>query len=96
MAALKAAKPRTAGHPLVAPALDAMPQGVCIWDRSVRLAYCNAAFLRIYRVRAGAIRQHMTLLEVIEVLAAAGNYPGRSAADIASEYRAPPRPRIPV
>ena len=87
MAATKAITTKSAGHSLAEAALNRMPQGICVWDRHLRLAFFNDAFRRMYQLRRSALRQGMTVLEVIEASAAAGNHPGRTAADVAAEYR---------
>ncbi len=72
---------------LVRAALDSMAAGVCVWDSEFRLAFHNAAYRRLYRLKRDALWTGMTLLELIQASVAAGNHPGRTAEDVASAYR---------
>ena len=56
-------------------ALDAVAQGVCLFDRDGRLVAANRSFAAIHRLAPGTLRPGLTLGEVAEALAAAGTAP---------------------
>ena len=72
---------------LVRAALDSMSPGVCVWDSEFRLAFHNAAYRRLYRLKRDALWTGMTLLELVQANVAVGNYPGRTAEDVVAAYR---------
>ncbi|EJW12428.1 diguanylate cyclase/phosphodiesterase (GGDEF & EAL domains) with PAS/PAC sensor(s) [Rhodovulum sp. PH10] len=67
-------------------ALGNMSHGLCMFDRAGRLAVCNARLCEIYRVPPGTFTPGMTVLDMIEASAAAGNHPQIDPVEMAAEY----------
>ena len=87
MASRRANRGPAAQTSLVRAALDSMSPGVCVWDSEFRLAFHNAAYRRLYRLKRDALWSGMTLLELVQANVAVGNYPGRTAEDVVAAYR---------
>lgn len=63
-------------------ALDAMSQGVCLFDSNNRVVVRNNRFLSIYGLEADAVPAGMTLADLMAVCAAAGAVPDRAEAPV--------------
>ena len=68
-------------------ALGSMPYGFSIWDDEFRLILANQRYLDIYRLPADKIRPGVSLEDVIRLTVAAGNHPGKTAAELYPAYR---------
>ncbi len=68
-------------------ALESMPYGFSIWDDSFRLVLANRRYFEIYNLSREQFRPGISLETAIELTVAAGNYPGRTAAEIYPAYR---------
>ena len=56
-------------------AIEALPQGVCVFDRQARLAVCNRRYAEIYRLDAGALSPASTLREIVDCASPARTLP---------------------
>jgi PAS domain S-box-containing protein len=56
-------------------AFDAVPQGICLFDRDRRLVAANRSFAAIHRLAPEALRPGAALREIAEALQAAGTCP---------------------
>ncbi|MCZ8313284.1 PAS-domain containing protein [Phreatobacter sp.] len=67
--------------------LESMAQGLCVYDRHMRVVVRNRRYLDIYRLEEDDVRPGMTMVEVIERSVARGVHTnGRTAQDIADEF----------
>ena len=66
-------------------ALDNMSQGLCLYDAGHRLKVVNRRFCEIFCLSPAQVRLGISFLDVLELSVAAGNHPGRSAADLRVE-----------
>lgn len=69
-------------------ALNAMSQGVCIYDHAARLILANPRYYEIMHLSPDIVRLGMTYAEVIAAKAAAGHYPGRDVGELLRERMA--------
>jgi hypothetical protein len=69
-------------------ALESMPYGFSVWDDEYRLILWNQRYLDIYNMPAERVRWCMSLEEICEVTVAAGNHPGKTAAEVYQTYDA--------
>ena len=63
-------------------ALNAMPQGLCMFDAQQRLIVCNQNYVRLFKADPAVVRPGVTLREIFEHGVRIGNYPGRTADDL--------------
>jgi methyl-accepting chemotaxis protein len=63
-------------------AVNHMSQGLCMFDQSERLAFCNTRFLEMYRLSANIVKPGATLIDVLEHRRTTGEFTGNPA-----EYR---------
>ena len=63
-------------------ALDAMSQGVCLFDRNSRVVVRNSRFLSVYGLDPDAVPTGMTLSELMGVCTTAGAVPDSSEAPV--------------
>lgn len=63
---------------LLATVIHAMPQGVCMFDSSARLAFCNHRYLEIYRLTPHQMTPGITLRDVLEHCRITGTFVGDS------------------
>jgi methyl-accepting chemotaxis protein len=61
---------------LLTKALDNMPQGLCMFDSSARLMFCNARFLELYKLTPAQAKAGVSLREVFELRKKAGTFAG--------------------
>lgn len=61
--------------------LDNVTQGICFFDRDMRLQVCNHRFADIYGLAPGAVLPGMTLAEIVDQRVAAGSTPDMTHAD---------------
>ena len=66
-------------------ALDNMSQGLCLYDAENRLQVVNRRCHEIFGLAAERLQPGMTFLNVLELSIAAGNHPGKTAADLLAE-----------
>ncbi len=75
----------TSANLLLDAALDNMCQGLCLYDGERRLKVVNRRFCEIFRLSPERIKPGVSFEEVIALSAAAGNHPGKTAADVLAE-----------
>jgi diguanylate cyclase (GGDEF)-like protein/PAS domain S-box-containing protein len=63
-------------------ALNAMSQGLCMFDESNRLIVCNEVYVSIFNSDPAVARPGVTMMEMFEHGVACGNYPGFSAQEL--------------
>ena len=63
-------------------ALDNMSQGLCLYDAHDRLQVVNRRFCEIFGLAGEKVQSGLTYKEILELSIAAGNHPGKSAADL--------------
>jgi transcriptional regulator with PAS, ATPase and Fis domain len=63
---------------LLTTAVDGMPQGLCMFDSSARLVFCNQRYLEIYRLRPQQMVPGTTLRDVLEHCRTTGTFVGDS------------------
>jgi methyl-accepting chemotaxis protein len=63
---------------LLKTAADGMPQGLCMFDSSARLVFCNHRYLEIYRLSPGQMVPGTTLRDVLERCRTTGTFVGDS------------------
>ena len=63
-------------------ALNAMSQGLCMFDADNRLIVCNAVYVTLFNSDPAFARPGVTLMEMFEHGVAYGNYPGSSAQEL--------------
>jgi diguanylate cyclase (GGDEF)-like protein/PAS domain S-box-containing protein len=68
--------------------LEGMAQGLCVYDRDMRIVVRNRRYLQIYGLAQEDVQPGMAMVEVIERSVARGvHLAGRTAQDIADEFR---------
>jgi PAS domain-containing protein len=55
-------------------AVDHMAQGLCMYDASERLVFCNTRFLEMYRLSPQVVKPGATLVDVLEHRRASGQF----------------------
>jgi len=68
-------------------ALDSMPYGFCLWDKSFHLILSNRRFLELYGLDPAVEWRGASLFDVFLASAEAGNHQGRSATELLTHYR---------
>jgi diguanylate cyclase (GGDEF)-like protein len=63
-------------------ALDNMSQGLCLYDARNRLQVVNRRFCEIFGLPRERLQAGITFRAVLELSVAAGNHPGKTAADL--------------
>jgi diguanylate cyclase (GGDEF)-like protein/PAS domain S-box-containing protein len=66
-------------------ALDNMSQGLCLFDAQNRLEVVNRRFCEIFRLSPERVQPGTSFATIIELSVAAGNHPGKSAAQVIAE-----------
>jgi diguanylate cyclase (GGDEF)-like protein/PAS domain S-box-containing protein len=56
-------------------AIEALPQGVCVFDGQARLAVCNRRYAELYRLDPSRLRPGATWREIVDLRLAAGTLP---------------------
>jgi diguanylate cyclase (GGDEF)-like protein/PAS domain S-box-containing protein len=56
-------------------AIEALPQGVCVFDGQARLAVCNRRYAELYRLDMERLKPGVTWREVVDLRLAAGTLP---------------------
>ena len=69
-------------------ALANMSHGLCMFDSTRRLVVWNKRFCEIYKVAPEALSPGITIRNLIELIAARGNYPDQTVNNIVSEIEA--------
>ncbi|MBI3517637.1 MAG: PAS-domain containing protein [Proteobacteria bacterium] len=72
-------------HELLRATLENVSQGICVFDRELRLASWNRRFLELNDLSAGFLRVGTDLTEIVALLAARGDY--KSDIDALLEHR---------
>jgi diguanylate cyclase (GGDEF)-like protein len=67
-------------------ALRNMSHGLCMFDAQGNLVVRNERFCELYSVAPDLVRPGASMRKLIEYSVAAGNHPGRTAADMIAEY----------
>ncbi len=66
-------------------ALSNMAQGMCVYDRDLRLTVCNRRYLELYRLEAAGIGEGSTLEQIMRASVALGNYTPERAEEVVRE-----------
>ncbi len=61
---------------LLTAALDNMPQGLCMFDASARLTFCNARFLEMYKLTSDVAKPGTPLRDILAARKATGTFVG--------------------
>ena len=69
-------------------ALSNMSQGLCLYDSNGRLTIFNVQFAEMYRLDPAHIHTGMAVRDLIALKVEAGNHPGRTVAELATERQA--------
>ena len=56
-------------------AIEALPQGVCVFDGQARLAVCNRRYVELYRLDPERLKPGVTWREIVDLRLAAGTLP---------------------
>jgi len=56
-------------------AIEALPQGVCVFDGQARLAVCNRRYAELYRLDPSRLQPGVTWREIVDLRLAAGTLP---------------------
>jgi len=67
-------------------ALNNMTQGLCMYDAEMRVVVSNRRFAEIYGIAPEAVKPGTTLLELFQHGVEAGNFPGRTAAELCADH----------
>jgi diguanylate cyclase (GGDEF)-like protein len=67
-------------------ALGNMSHGLCMFDAHGNLVVRNERFCELYGVAPNMVRPGASMRKLVEYSVAAGNHPGRTAADMIAEY----------
>ena len=77
-------------------ALANMSHGLCMFDAQNRLVVWNKRFCEIYGIAPEALSRGISIKRLVELSAARGKHPDRSAADLAAEYKLARRRAVPA
>ncbi len=78
----RAAMELRAQHMRFDTALNAMSQGLCMFDADNRLIVCNEVYVSLFNSDPAVARPGVTLMEMFELGIAYGNYPGTTAQEL--------------